>query len=186
MPYIDLPKEFPGIRSLFMFRPETAAPLNHLVQTLLHNPHPTLSAGERELIAAYVSSLNECKYCATTHGAISRHQFYNEGGDGTIVTQVLTEPETAPISEKLKALLRIAAKVQSGGKNVSEKDISDAKQEGATDIEIHDTVLIAAAFCMYNRYVDGLATWQPDNDAMYDKIGEQRAREGYYTPPFKV
>ena len=183
MPHVNLPTEYPGIRSLFMFRPETAAPLNHLVQTLLHNPHPTLSAGERELIAAYTSRLNECKYCSNIHGAIARHQLNN---NGTVVQQVFDDPETADISDKMKALLRIAAKVQAGGKQVGEKDIADARNERATDIEIHDTVLIAAAFCMFNRYVDGLATWQPDDDALYDKMGEQRAREGYYTPPFKV
>ena len=94
--------------------------------------------------------------------------------------------ENASISNKMKALLRIAAKVQAGGKQVTEKEIAGARSEGATDIEIHDTVLIAAAFCMYNRYVDGLATWQPDNEELYDKMGEQRAKEGYLTPPFKV
>jgi alkylhydroperoxidase/carboxymuconolactone decarboxylase family protein YurZ len=91
----------------------------------------------------------------------------------------LADPETAPISNKLKSLLKIAGKVQSGGKNVLAEDVEAARKEGATDIEIHDTVLIAAAFCMFNRYVDGLATWQPDNEAFYDKMGEQRAREGY-------
>ncbi len=183
MPHIDLPEEFPGIRSLFMFRPETAAPLNALVQTLLHKPHSTLSAGERELIATYVSGLNTCKYCCSIHGAIAKHQL---GNNAEIVKQVLADPETAPISSKLKALLKIAAKVQSGGKNVMPEDVAFAQNEGATDIEIHDTVLIAAAFCMFNRYVDGLATWQPDNDELYDKMGEQRAREGYLTAPFKV
>jgi len=183
MPYINLPHEFPGIRSLFMFRPETAAPLNHLVQTLLHNPHPSLSAGERELIATYVSSLNNCKYCMTIHGAIAKHQL-NSSYD--LIEQVKADPDSASISDKLKALLKIAAKVQSGGKNVLPADVEAARQQGATDIEIHDTVLIAAAFCMFNRYVDGLATWQPDNHELYDKMGGQRAREGYYTPPVKV
>jgi uncharacterized peroxidase-related enzyme len=183
MPHINLPTEFPGIRSLFMFRPETAGPLNSLVQALLHNPHPTLSAGERELIATYVSHLNECKYCCNIHGAIAKHQLNN---DGDIVKQVLDNPDTAAISNKLKALLKIAAKVQQDGKKVNDNDIANARAEGATDIEIHDTVLIAAAFCMFNRYVDGLATWQPDDEALYDKMGEQRAREGYFTPPFKV
>jgi uncharacterized peroxidase-related enzyme len=183
MPHINLPQEYPGIRSLFMFRPETAAPLNHLVQTLLHNPHPSLSAGERELIATYVSGLNTCKYCCSIHGAIAQHQL---GNNAELVKQVLDNPDTAPISSKLKTLLKIAAKVQSGGKNVTTADIDLARNEGATDIEIHDAVLISAAFCMYNRYVDGLATWQPDDAALYDKMGEQRAREGYFTPPFKV
>ncbi|MBB6111918.1 uncharacterized peroxidase-related enzyme [Mucilaginibacter lappiensis] len=183
MPHINLPSEFPGIRSLFMFRPETAAPLNHLVQTLLHDPHPSLSAGERELIATYISSLNTCKYCTTIHGAIAKHQL---GNNAEIVSSVIADPETAPISDKLKALLKIAAKVQSGGKNVTPADVELARNVGATDVDIHDTVLIAAAFCMYNRYVDGLATWQPDNAELYDKMGEQRAREGYLTPPPKV
>ena len=183
MPHINLPQEFPGIRSLFMFRPETAAPLNALVQTLLHNPHPTLSAGEREMIAAYVSRLNHCHYCSNIHGAIARHQL---GEDAALMEQVFINPDTANISSKMKALLKIAAKVKNGGKNVNDDDVQLARNEGATDIEIHDTVLIAAAFCMYNRYVDGLATWQPDDDALYDKMGEQRAREGYFTAPFKV
>lgn len=183
MPHINLPSEFPGIRSLFMYRPETAAPLNHLVQTLLHDPHPSLSAGERELIATYVSSLNTCKYCTTIHGAIAKHQL---GNNAEIVSSVIADPETAPVSDKLKALLNIAAKVQSGGKNVTPDDVERARNTGASDVDIHDTVLIAAAFCMYNRYVDGLATWQPDNDELYDKMGEQRAREGYLTPPPKV
>jgi uncharacterized peroxidase-related enzyme len=183
MPHINLSNEYPGIRSLFVFRPQTAEPLNLLVQTLLHNPHPTLSAGERELIATYVSSLNHCKYCATIHGAIAKHQL---GNNPALVQQVINDPETANLSEKMKALLRIAAKVQQGGQQVSDKEIAGAKTSGATDIEIHDTVLIAAAFCMFNRYVDGLATWQPDDDELYDKMGKQRASEGYLTAPFKV
>ena len=177
MPHITLPPNVPGIRSLFVFRPETGGPLCDLAQTLLYNPHPTLSAGERETIAAYVSNLNTCKYCTNSHAAIARHQLSEDAG---IVKQVLANPETAPISSKLKALLKIAAQVQSGGKNVTEDDVAFAREEGATDIEIHDTVLIAAAFCMYNRYVDGLATWQPDDGELYDKMGELRAREGYH------
>lgn len=183
MPHINLSNDYPGIRSLFVYRPETAKPLNALVQVLLHDPHPTLSAGEGELIATYVSNLNTCYYCTNIHGAIAKHQL---GNDAETVKAVLANVDTAPISSKLKALLKIAAKVQSGGKNVAGLDVAAAVAEGATDIEIHDTVLIAAAFCMYNRYVDGLATWQPDNDAMYDHMGEQRAREGYGTPPIKV
>ncbi|OKS85361.1 carboxymuconolactone decarboxylase family protein [Mucilaginibacter polytrichastri] len=183
MPHINLPAGVPGIRSLFSFRPETAAPLNLLAQTLLHNPHPTLTAGERELIATYVSSLNNCKYCATIHGAIAKHQL---GNDGETVKRLVTDMENAPVSDKLKALLRIAAKVQTGGQNVTETDVAEARNEGATDLEIHDTVLIAAAFCMYNRYVDGLATFQPDDDELYDQMGAIRAREGYHSGPLTL
>ena len=184
MPHISLPEGFPGIRSLFMYSPVTAKPLNDLVQTLLHDPGTsTLTPGERELIATYTSHLNECKYCATTHGAIAKYQL---GGDGQLVQNVISDPATAGISDKLKALLKIAAKVQESGKNVQPTDIEAARNVGATDKEIHDTVLIAAAFCMFNRYVDGLATWAPDDPAVYDAIGKQRATEGYHTKPFKV
>ncbi|WP_431209297.1 carboxymuconolactone decarboxylase family protein [Puia sp. P3] len=184
MPYIALPEGFPGVRSLFMYSPDTAKPLNDLVQTILHDPATsTLTPGERELIAAYVSSLNECKYCATTHGAIAKYQL---GGDGELVRDVMKDPTTADISPKLKTLMTIAAKVQQSGRSVTPDDIDAARKEGATDKEIHDTVLIAATFCLFNRYVDGLGTWAPDNPAVYDAIGKQRASEGYLTKPFKI
>jgi uncharacterized peroxidase-related enzyme len=184
MPHIAVPEGYPGIRSLFMYSPVTAALLNHLVQTLLHDPATsTLTPGERELIAAYTSGLNECKYCASTHGAIAKYQLE---GNGELVKQVVTDPQGADISNKLKALLKIAAKVQQGGKKVSSADVETARKEGATDKEVHDTVLIAAAFCMFNRYVDGLATWAPDDPAVYEAIGKQRASEGYMTKPFVV
>lgn len=184
MPHIHLPEGYPGIRSLFMYSPVTAQPLNLLVQTLLHDVSTsTLTPGERELIAAYTSGLNNCKYCASTHGAIAKWQL---NGNENIVNGVINDPSTADISDKMKALLKIAAKVQEDGKKVSTEDIEFAKHEGATDKEIHDTVLITAAFCMYNRYVDGLATWAPDDPAVYDAIGKQRASEGYMTRPFIV
>lgn len=184
MPYISLPEGFPGIRSLFMYSPETAKPLNDLVQTLLHDPATsTLTPGERELIAAYTSSLNECKYCASTHGAIAKYQL---GGDGDVVKGVMKDPATADITPKLKTLMNIAAKVQRSGRSVTPADIDAARAEGATDREIHDAVLIAAAFCLFNRYVDGLETWAPDDPAVYDAIGKQRASEGYLTKPFKI
>jgi uncharacterized peroxidase-related enzyme len=185
MPHINLQEGYPGIRSLFMYSPVTALPLNHLVQTLLHDPDSsTLTPGERELIATYTSSLNHCKYCANTHGAIAKHQL---GGNEAIVHDILQQDvESADISDKLKALLHVAAKVQQDGRSVTKDDIAAAKEKGATDKEIHDTVLIAAAFCMFNRYVDGLATWAPDDPAVYDAIGKQRATEGYMTKPFIV
>jgi hypothetical protein len=69
---------------------------------------------------------------------------------------------------------------------VTAEDVANAREAGATDLEIHDTVLIAAAFCMYNRYVDGLATWQPEDPAMYAKMGEHLATHGYITPSMKA
>jgi uncharacterized peroxidase-related enzyme len=175
MPHIELNNNYPGIRGLLTYRPEIAGPVAALTQVLLHAPHPTLSAGERELIAAYVSALNECKFCTKSHAAIAKHYL----GDANLVNQVIDGAESAPVSGKMKALLKIAGAVQSGGKNVAEADVELARSKGATDLEIHDTVLIAATFCMFNRYVDGLATWQPDDDESYIQAAEHRAKTGY-------
>jgi uncharacterized peroxidase-related enzyme len=183
MSHIALPEGFTGIRAGFVFRPETAKPLNELADILLHQPS-TLTAGERELIATYVSSENDCYYCQTAHGAIASANLDNEQALGEkasedLVMKVKRDFQHADISEKLKALLVIAGQVQRGGKNVTAEAVEAARNLGATDLEIHDTVLIAAAFCMYNRYVDGLATWQPVNDEMYRERGKYIAREGY-------
>lgn len=177
MPHISLPAELPGISSAFAFRPETAKPLRELAHILLHEPN-SLSPGERELIATYVSSLNDCYFCQTSHGAAAACHL----GDSATVSQVRANFARAPISEKLKRLLVIAGQVQRGGKNVSRVAVDAAREQGATDTEIHDTVLIAAAFCMYNRYVDGLATWQPQDETMYKQMGAHLAQEGYRTP----
>jgi uncharacterized peroxidase-related enzyme len=175
MPYIALPENLPGIRGAMAFRPETAKPLNDLVEVLLRGPS-TLTPGERELIATYVSSLNDCHYCQSSHGAIAAAHL---NGDEELVKRVKADFQHAAISEKLKALLVIAGKVQRGGKNVTAADVEHARSLGATDIEIHDTVLIAAAFCMYNRYVDGLGTTQPRDEALYRERGKIVARDGY-------
>jgi uncharacterized peroxidase-related enzyme len=151
--------------------------MRELAHILLHEPN-SLSAGERELIATYVSSRNDCYFCQTSHGAAAAAHL----GESNTVKQVKTDFMQAPISEKLKSLLVIAGKVQQGGKHVTTEDVEAARQQGATDNEIHDTVLIAAAFCMYNRYVDGLATWQPQEESMYAVMGEQLASKGYRAP----
>ena len=175
MPHINLPEGLQGIRSAMAFRPETAKPLNDLAEALLHAPN-SLPQGDRELIATYVSYLNDCYFCQTVHGAIAA-ACLNEDYD--LVKRVKTDFQSAEISDKLKALLVIAAKVQRGGKNVSSSDVEAARRLGATDVEVHDTVLIAAAFCMYNRYVDGLNTWQPQDETLYRERGQKTAREGY-------
>ncbi len=175
MPHIQLDEKLPGIRGLFAFRPETAMPMSELVEILLHSPD-TLSMAERELIATYVSSQNDCYYCQSSHGAIAAAHL---NGNEDLVRQVKEHFEHADVSEKLKALLTIAGKVQQGGKNVTTEDVERARRQGATDREIHDTVLIAAVFCMCNRYVDGLATWAPQDAETYRQRGAAVARDGY-------
>jgi uncharacterized peroxidase-related enzyme len=174
MAHITLPPDLPGIRGPMAFRPETARPLNELVDVLLRGPH-TLSPGERELIATYVSSQNDCEYCQTIHGAIAAHHLKNE----PLVADVKQNYQAAAVSPKLKALLAIAGKTAKGGKNVTAADVARAREEGASDLEIHDTVLIAAVFCMCNRYVDGLATWMPHDPDFYRQRAALVAEHGY-------
>ena len=178
MPHISLPEGLPGITAGFAFRPETAKPMRELAHILLHESN-SLTPGERELIATYVSSQNDCYFCQTSHGAAAACHL----GSSDLVKQVKTDFETAPVSPKLKALLAIAGKVQQSGKSVTSSDVDHARSLGATDLEIHDTVLIAAAFCMFNRYVDGLGTWQPHDEKMYAQMGEHLAAEGYRMRP---
>jgi len=175
MPHIELPPGLPGIRGPMAFRPETARPLNELVDVLLRGPH-TLSPGERELIATFVSARNDCQYCQTIHGAIAAHHLQ---GDEDLVAQVKRDYEHAAITEKLKALLVIAGKTARDGRSVTPYDVERARAFGATDLEIHDTVLIAAVFCMCNRYVDGLATWAPDDPDFYRERAAMVAERGY-------
>ncbi|WP_329100358.1 carboxymuconolactone decarboxylase family protein [Micromonospora sp. NBC_01699] len=181
MAHIDLgvdEAEFPGIRGPLRFRPETAKPLNELAEVLLRQgPHP-LTPGERELIAAYVSGLNDCEFCCSSHSAFAARQL-DEGM--TLVDQVRADLDNAPVSAKLRALLRIAGAVQNSGRKVTPDLVEAARTEGATDLEIHDTVLIAAAFCMFNRYVDGLGTLVPADSAYYPASAERVVTVGYGT-----
>ena len=175
MPHIALPEGLPGITSGFAFRPDTARPLRALAEALLRGPN-SLTSAEREMIAASVSSGNDCTFCCASHRAAAANHLE---GDYALVDQVIADPEQAPVSSKLRALLAIAAKVRESGRAVTPGDVDRARAAGATDVEIHDAVLIAAAFCMFNRYVDGLATWTPTAHEWYDQMGRRMAHEGY-------
>lgn len=131
------------------------------------------------MIAAHVSYRNECDLCQLSHSAAAAAHL---NGNYDLVEQAKVNPEDTGISDKLKALLAIAGKIQQGGKQVT---AADARDRGATDKETHDTVLIAAAFCMYNRYVDGLATRQPHEREAYREMGEQLAHQGYTRDRFR-
>lgn len=175
MAHIDLENDLPGIRGLMAYRPETAKPLNDLAEVLLRSEN-SLTRGERELMATYVSYLNECFFCQNAHGGLAQHYLQC---DMKYIDSVKLGPSLTQLSAKMKALLEIAASVQKGGKNVKPELIGKARENGATDIEIHDTVLIAAAFCMFNRYVDGLDTWAPQDRQFYIDRAPRRAEEGY-------
>jgi len=184
MPHIQLAEGLPGIRGPMVFSPETTKPLCDLVQVLLTGPH-TLTPAEREMIATYVSSQNDCAYCQSCHGSTAAQHLGGSDANYELIAQIKQNYEASTISEKMKALLAIAGKVQKGGQHVTPQDIERARKHAATDKEIHDTVLIAAAFCMFNRYVDGLATWQPRDPEIYREIGKQTSQLGYVGRDYK-
>jgi uncharacterized peroxidase-related enzyme len=178
MAHINVPEGVPGIRSLVMFRPETGKHLYELAQVLLRSSSP-LSPAERELIATHVSARNNCIFCMSSHAAAARELFEDKR---EIVDCVIHNQSTPLLSDKMKALLNIAGKVQQSGKLVTEEDVSEARKHGAGDRDIHDTVLIAATFCMFNRYVDGLASLTPTDPKEYEPMGKRLATMGYVLP----
>jgi uncharacterized peroxidase-related enzyme len=175
MAHITLPEGAPGIIGPMIAYPETQKPLSALAEALLRGPS-SLTSAERETIAAYVSAGNECRFCRESHAAAARAHY---GEQRHLVDQVIADAGTASVSPKMKALLAIADKVRCDGRLVQTADVERARAEGADDKAIHDTVLIAAAFCMFNRYVDGLGTWAPDDPGAYIESGRQLADTGY-------
>lgn len=178
MPYIDLGSNLPGVTGLLEYRKDTGDLLRELTQLLLRGPS-TLTEAERELIATAVSSANACIYCTTSHAAAA--DAYRED-DISLAQQVAADYRTAPVSDKLKTLLQIALHVQENGTAVTQHDIDRATATGATDREIHDTVMIAALFCFYNRYVDGLGTYAPADPEYYRSMAVRLKERGYGRP----
>lgn len=175
MAHIALPAEFPGIIGPLAAYRDTEKHLDGLANTLMCGPS-SLTKAEREVIATYVSSGNECYFCTNSHAAVARHLL---GEKQHLVADILADAATAHIDEKLRALLVIAGKVRKDGRLVTAEDVAKAREHGADDRAIHDTVLIAAMFCMFNRYVDGLATWTPRDPQVYEEIGARIATKGY-------
>ena len=178
MSHIPLESHLPGITGLLEYRKDSAAPIRELTHILLRGKS-TLSEGERELIATLVSSRNECIFCTTAHTVAADILL----GESQTCEMVIRDFETAPVSEKMKALLSIAEATQQGGKKVTDLKVERAKKAGASDTEIHDTVLIAALFCLYNKYVDGMASTTPTETAFYQALGERITTHGYNRVP---
>jgi len=178
MPHITLDPALPGITGLLNYRLDTALPIRQLTQILLRG-ESTLTEGERELIATVVSQGNQCKFCTAAHTAAADAIL----GEKTTAELVKTDPANAPVSDKMKHLLEIARRVQTDARTVDPELVVSAKDAGATELEIHDTVLIAALFCLYNKYVDGLASVTPTEPAFYERLGSILKNSGYLPSP---
>ena len=152
-PYIKLDQDFPGIVSLFMYDRETAKNLTAMGQTIMRRERSGLSPGQRELIAAFTSKLNECVFCCDSHSSCAAEYLGDE-----LVDEVIRQCNVEVLPPRLRALLCVSACVQGLDREQLPRCIRDARGLGASDEEIHDTVLVTAFFCMCNRYVDGLGT----------------------------
>ena len=175
MAHIDLPKGIPGIRGPMTAFPYVRQPITDLANAVMCGPS-SLTRGERELIATFVSSRNECRFCMNSHASAAHCLL---GGEASLIDQVIGDLDASPVSDRMRALLNIAEKVRRDGRLVSADDIGIARDAGADDQAIHDTVLITAMFCMFNRYVDGLATPLPGDDSAYQVSGARVAAHGY-------
>jgi uncharacterized peroxidase-related enzyme len=175
MPHIRVRPDLPGITGLMEAKPSSGVKLRELAEQILRGPSK-LSQGERELIAAYVSELNDCYFCSNSHGAAARYALRD---DGSLLEAVHRDVDSAPVSEKMRALLALAGKVTRSGQAVKPDDIARARAAGADDEDLHDTVLIAAAFCMFNRFVDGLDAATPRGEQVYLDLGRQLVTDGY-------
>lgn len=180
MPHVELNPNLPGITALFDRFSDHGSVLSELAERLLRGPSK-LSQTQRELIAAAVSRQNDCLFCCESHAAAARASGSSE--DQVLIDATLPEGAVDPTAHpdlKLRSLLEIALATAKGGQQVTSSLVEAARKHGADDTEIHDAILIAAAFCMFNRYVDGHATVAPERGAAaYVGMGQRLANQGY-------
>lgn len=176
MAFIQVNEKAYGISSLLSHYSGSGRIINQLCNHLLSEETEGLCCADREIIASFVSRLNECTFCSASHTAIAEEMSGKKG----VIEAAVCDIEGADIPDKLKALLKIAATVQRDAKEMSQLLVDTAREHGANDRDIHDTVLIAAAFCMLNRYVDGLGTDTPDDPDYYIKDAKAFVQSGSY------
>lgn len=171
---LTLAAGLPGIVALFAFSPETAKPMNELAERLLRDEHPTLSRGERELIASGVSYANNTEFCQRSHAAFAKFNFEKEGHEAWTLETDHKE------GSKQEVIINLALHTaQNNAEAVKHFALEGLEKNLVTEQEVHDVVLIASAFCMYNRYVSCLDAPVPQEDAAYEAMAERIYNEGY-------
>jgi uncharacterized peroxidase-related enzyme len=156
--------------------------LRGLVDELLVKDFPgaTLTRGERELIATAVSAANDCFYCMDSHGAFAAELLRREHVDGIdAVIDGVKSGGSGGAGPKMEALLDLARVVQAHPRKLTREQVARACRAGATDADTQLAVLIASAFCMYNRMVDGLRARTPPSDEAYRARAVEIADHGY-------
>jgi uncharacterized peroxidase-related enzyme len=181
--------EFPGILAAMNLAPGLAVHLRGLADALLVDDFPgaTFARGERELLATAVSAANDCFYCMDSHGAFAGELLRRATGNRQdAVVDALKEGVPAGLSAKMEALVAIARTVQHRSRDLAKADVERAKTAGATDGDVQLAVLIAAAFCMYNRMVDGLRAKTPPSAEAFRERATQIADHGYSSPSVRA
>jgi len=168
-----------GIRAALAAYPDTAGPLMALAEAVLRGPS-SLEPSERELLAAAVSGANGCRFCALSHGAAARELLADRS---PWVDAVLAGGLAPDLPPRLAGLVTLARAVAASPHGRADAEAQAARQAGASDRDLHDTILVTGLFCLFNRYVDGLGVPEPASEADYGPMGRRLASQGYHSPP---
>lgn len=174
--------EVPGIVAAMQLSPGLALHLRGLADELLVRDFPgaTLTRAERELIATAVSAGNDCFYCMDSHGAFAGELLRRANATGVdALIDSVKSGRAQEMGAKMAALVHLASTVQESPRRLTREDVVRALEAGATDADTQLAVLIASAFCMYNRMVDGLRARTPANEAAYAARATEIAEHGY-------
>jgi uncharacterized peroxidase-related enzyme len=174
--------DVPGILAAIRLTPGLGVHLRGLADELLVNDFPgaTIRRGEREMLATAVSAANDCFYCMDSHGAFASAVLERSGA-----TELLPLVETIKLGssegfdDKMRALLHIARTVRREPRDLTAADVAAAHDGGASDADVQLAVLIAAAFSMYNRMVDGFRARTPPTAEAYRSRAAEIAEHGY-------
>jgi uncharacterized peroxidase-related enzyme len=181
-PIIGSLPDVPGILAAMRLTPSLERHLRGMADALLVEDYPgaTISRAERELLATAVSAGNDCFYCMDSHGAFASELLSRDGAGGiSELVDGIKSGGSDGLSAKLAALVAIARGVQRDPRAVQRAEVERALTAGATDADTQLAVLIAAAFCMYNRMVDGFRAPTPPSAEAYRDRASQIAEHGY-------
>ena len=175
----------PGIVAAIRLTPGLGVHLRGLADELLVNDFPgaTISRGEREMMATAVSAANDCFYCMDSHGAFATAVLERAGErDVAPLIDTIKVGSVDGLGQKMQALLHIARTVRAEPRKLTSADVEAAKAAGACDADVQLAVLIAAAFSMYNRIVEGFRAKTPPTPEAYRNRAEEIAEHGYSDP----
>jgi uncharacterized peroxidase-related enzyme len=177
----------PGILTALNLTPELGIHLRGLADELLVNDFAgaTISRAEREMLATATSAANDCFYCMDSHGAFATALLERDGETERVpVIDAIKTGSSEGLGEKMGALLHIARTVQRDPFELTADDVAAAHAAGASDQDVQLAVLIASAFSMYNRLVEGFRAMTPPVTDVYAEVAARIAEHGYsYQPP---